>query len=482
MAATTRLTALDATFIEIESPTTPMHVGTITRFEGAPLRDDAGCIRIDDIRRHVVRRLEPFPRFRQRLVRLPFGVGRPVWADDPTFDVTHHVRLAAVPSPGGSEQLHRLAEMLHMQLLDRTRPLWELWFVDGMADGSVALIEKIHHSLVDGVSTVDFTGALLDLSPGPASEPSLVVPHPDAGGDDGVPVWWVATQGELGRPARALRDVASAAVRPRRTLAVLREALAGLSTVVLAPPSPINQSVGRHRRFEEVHLSLADVNAARARTGGTVNDVVLAAVAGGLRHLIESRGEAIGERPLRAFVPVSLRADADHLTFGNQVAGMLAPLPVHLSDPLDRLRSVREATTQLKGGGQARMLAQLLSGADLLPEALIGLVGRSVHRQPFANVVVTNVPAWPEPLYFLGSRMLDTVAIVPLGGNLAVSIGVVSYDSQLTLGLFADRDACPDVAILAEGIEKSFVELRSAAEGVPAPIFGTIDPVPPPSQ
>jgi WS/DGAT/MGAT family acyltransferase len=239
-----------------------------------------------------------------------------------------------------------------------------------------------------------------------------------------------------------------------------RAATTLLSRQTVAPRSSINQPIGRHRRYEVVRQSMAGIKEIRESLGGTVNDVVLAAVTGGLRHLLLGRGERVDGRPLEALVPVSLRAEGEHLTLGNRVAAMLVPLPIAETDARERFAQVRAMIGMRKERQQAALSAALLDTTDHWPAALSALTAGLIHRQPLVNVVVTNVPGPQFPLYAGGARMLETFPIVPLGGNLDVSIGILSYDGQLTLGLYADAATCPDVALLAEGIEKAFLELR----------------------
>ena len=462
MTPVTRLSALDAAFLAAESPVTPMHVGSLSIFEGDPMRDEEGRFRLDDTRTIVEERLQLIPRFRQRVIDVPFGLGRPVWADDPDFDVSHHVRLTTLPSPGSERQLRELCESLHMELLDRSRPLWELWFVDGLAQRRIALIEKVHHAMIDGVSGVDVATALMDLEPEPRryeTEPWTPGPLPNRTGlfasalvDLGAEPFRFA-----GAVGRAIRHPSGAAAgwaafgRAASTLASRR---------TVAPHSSINKPVGRHRRYEVVRQSLAAIQEIREESGGTVNDVVLAAVTGGLRYLLEGRGENVDGRSLEALVPVSLRAQGDHLTLGNRVAAMLVPLPIGEPDARIRLDEVRAAVGIRKEQQQAAATAALMDTTDHWPAVLSARTAGLIHRQPFVNVVVTNVPGPQFPLYAGGARMLETFPIVPLGGNLDVSVGILSYDGQLTIGLFADAATCPDVALLAEGIEKGFLELR----------------------
>ena len=462
MAPVTRLSALDAAFLAAETPVTPMHVGSLAIFEGEPLRDEQGRFRLEETRAITEERLQLIPRFRQRPVEVPFGIGRPVWADDPDFDIAHHVRFTTLPAPGSERQLRELCEQLHMELLDRSRPLWELWFVDGLSDGGIALIEKVHHSMIDGVSGVDVASAMMDLEPEPRRydlDSWAPAPLPSRAG---LLVSAIADQAAepfrfAGAIGRALRHPGEAAVAWAK---VGRAATTLVGRQTVAPHSSINRPVGRHRRYEVVRLSLADIKDVREHLGGTVNDVVLAAVTGGLRHLLDERGEAVDGRPLEALVPVSLRAEDDHLTLGNRVAAMLVPLPIGEADARARFNEVRKLVGVRKERQQAALSAALLDTTNHWPAVLSALTAGLIHRQPLVNVVVTNVPGPQIPLYTGGARMVELFPIVPLGGNLDVSVGILSYDGKLTIGLFADAATCPDVALLAEGIEKSFQELR----------------------
>lgn len=465
MAPVTRLSALDAAFLASESPVTPMHVGSLAIFEGAPLRDEAGRFRLEETRAITEERLQLIPRFRQRVVDVPFGIGRPVWADDPDFDIAHHVRLTTLPAPGSERQLRELCEHLHMELLDRSRPLWELWFVDGLSEGRVALIEKVHHSMIDGISGVDVATAMMDLGPEPRRydlEPWAPPPLPNRAG---LLVSAIADQAAepfrfAGAVGRAMRHPGEAAAAWAK---VARAATTLVSRQTVAPHTSINRPIGRHRRYEVVRQSLSDIKDVREALGGTVNDVVLAAVTGGLRHLLEGRGDAVEGRPLEALVPVSLRGEGDHLTLGNRVAAMLVPLPIGEADARRRFDHVRQLVGVRKEREQAALSAALLDTTNHWPAVLSALTAGLIHRQPLVNVVVTNVPGPQFPLYAGGARMVELFPIVPLGGNLDISVGILSYDGELTIGLFADAATTPDLALLADGIEKAFLELRHSA-------------------
>ena len=462
-AAMDRLTALDAAFLYLESPRTPMHVGSLSVFEGGPLRDDEGRVRIEEVRAVLVERMPWVPRFSKRLAAPPLRLGLPVWVDDPDFDIRHHVKLAVVPAPGTIAQLHDLAAQLHMELLDRSRPLWELWLVDGLADGRVALIEKIHHALVDGVSGVDVATATLDPTPevrhpGPWTWQPAAVPSP-------VELVRDALVGGLTRPVRSalrrLRDPGSLVASARR---LRRSAGAAPLSALVGPRCSLNQSIGVTRTLDSVTLPLPAVKAVARARGAKVNDVMLSVVAGGLRRLFEDRGEPVeGLRP-NAMVPVSLRTDDQRLGLGNLVSSMVVGLPVDVADAGARLEAVSAMTRHLKEHDQAALAASVLQGADMLGALLPTLLSPLVHHQPLVNVVVTNVPGPPLPLYMLGARMERCTPIVPLARNLDVSIGILSYDAEIVVGLYADASTCPDVGVLAEGIEKAFAELSAAVE------------------
>ena len=465
---TQRLSALDASFLAMETPTTPMHVGSLSIFEGTPLRDEHGRIRIDELRALTDERLHLVPRMRQKVMPTPLGLGRPVWVDDPDFDIAYHINVAMLPAPGTDEQLRRLCEHLHMQLLDRSRPLWEIWIVDGLIGDRVAVIEKLHHCMVDGVSSVDIATATLDLTAevqrydAPRWEPLSPPRQRDLIFDD--------VKAMVAEPAGAMLRMAKRGLRPRDTVKRLRHLAGGAATLTrapltpLAPKSSLNRPIGRRRRLEAVHVPLPEVKAAGRQMDATVNDMVMAAVAGGLRSLLLGRGERIDGLVLHALVPVSLRSDDQHLALGNQVTALLAPLPVGVDDPRQRLDVVRAGMRDLKNHDQAQVTAAALAMTEHWPTRLASVVSRLVKRQPFVNLVVTNVPGPPFPLFMGGARMLETVPIVPLGGNLDVAVGIVSYDGDLCLGLYADAETCDDVGVLAEGIEKSFVELRHLAD------------------
>ncbi len=458
------MSALDASFLYAETERTPLHIGSLTVFDGAPFFDERGQFRLDDVRAHVASRLHLIPNFRRRVATPLLGLGRPVWVDATDFDIDDHVRLMVLPEPGSRAELADLCCRLFARPLDRSRPLWELCFVGGLDDGRVAMVERVHHALVDGISGVEVAAALLDLEPDPA--PTVVprwrpepVPGSVALATEGVrqqvvgPIHWLRTM-------HGLMPTPAAAVRRTRGL------VGGVSS--LGDPrqvlrSSTNADIGpRRRHLQWVVVPLADVRDAAHRRQVTINDVVLAAVAGGFRELLSARGEAVADRHLQALVPVSTHGAADAGAYGNHVSGIVASLPIGADPASERLSRVAEGMAEHKASHQAEGTELLVEGLELLPPALLAALTRSIHHQPLFNLIVTNVPGPSSPLYFLGARLRDAIPLVPLGGNLDVSVGVLSYDEQLTLGFFADRDTCPDLGVLAQGVREGFDELLAS--------------------
>jgi WS/DGAT/MGAT family acyltransferase len=462
-----RLSALDASFLHLERLETPMHVGAVSIFEGASFFDDSGRFRLAETRRLVGSRLHLIPRFRKRIMHVPFEQGRPIWVDDSRFDIAYHVRLTALPTPGSREQLLALTARIQAQLLDRSRPLWELWFVEGLEGGNVGLIQKTHHALVDGVSGVDVATVLLDFTPDPTflEPPRWVVEPPPSPGRLFVDTLYERTT-EPAEIARTLRRIVRT---PQRTFERTGQLGRALSTLVdrnsIAPRTSINVTVGRRRRFEGVKVSLDDVKTIRSSLGGTVNDVVLAGVAGGLRRLFEARGDDLDVR-LRALCPVSVRDDSERMQLGNRVSAMFVDLPIGEVDPVERLRAIRATTEDLKEREQAVGAAFLVDLTQFAAPTLLGLAARVAHRQPFFNLVITNVPGPQVPLYCMGARMLEAYPVVPLTRNLALGIAILSYCGALHFGLYVDADAVADVAVFAGGLEDAFAELKKIAEEV----------------
>ena len=461
-----RLSGLDASFLALERIETPMHIGSLAILEGAPFSDERGRFRLGDVRRLVASRLHLIPRFRKRVMDVPFGLGRPIWVDDERFDIGYHVRLTALPTPGSRPQLLALFERVEAQLLDRSRPLWELWFVEGLEGGNVAVIQKTHHALVDGISGVDVATVLFDFT----REPTVLdapewVPAPAPSAQQLLVDTVVE---EVGQVTHLGRMVADAVQVPQRAIAQLGQLGRSMATLaegkLLAPRLSINQPVGRHRRFLGVQVPLDDVKAVRQVYGGTINDVVLAGVAGGLARLLDARGELRPNLRVKVMCPVSVRDEQEHMALGNRVSALVVPLAVGEPDPVSRLASIRAATEDLKERHQAVAADTLLSLTQYAAPTLLGLAARAAHHQVFFNLISTNVPGPQVPLYCMGAEMVEAYPMVPLSRNLGLGIAILSYCGSLHLGLLADRDAFSDLDVLADGIRDAFTEMREHAE------------------
>ena len=461
MAHPDRLTGLDASFLHIERGPAHMHVAACAVFEGPP-PDPQEVMETVESRLHLV------PRYRQRLAFVPLGQGRPVWVDDPHFNLAYHVRHTALPEPGDEEQLKRLAGRVFSQALDRNRPLWEMWIVEGMTDGRFALLSKTHHSLVDGVSGVDIMNVLFDTAPDPmpvAPPDQEWVPRPLPSGAQLLADALLERATIPQEMARAVR----ASLRGPRTMAKrVGEGLVGLGAFAWAglqpaPPSRFNVPIGPHRRFTWVHADLSEFKSIKNVLGGTVNDVVVAAVSGGLGRYLRSHGEDTEGRELTAMVPVSVRADVERGALGNRVAAMWAPLPVGILDPVRRLRTVSESMGELKESGQAVGAQVLTRLSGFAPTTIMSQAARLQARQRMFNLVVTNVPGPQIPLYVQGRQLQALYPMVPLAENTTLGIAIMSYNGQLNFGLSADYDALADLEILAEHLRASIDELLAAA-------------------
>jgi WS/DGAT/MGAT family acyltransferase len=456
-----------------------MHVASVTIFEGPPpsYRDLLG---------HIESRLALVPRYRQKVRAVPLGQGRPVWVDDPHFNIEYHVRATALPPPGNEEQLKRLASRVFAQQLDRTKPLWEIWLVQGVhragesADQAerFALLSKTHHCLVDGVAGVDLTAVLFDTAPEPETEParSAWVPRPEP---TSAQLLGEALLERATTPAEIVRSARATLRAPRRVAERAYEAAAAIGalarTGLAAPATSLNVEIGPHRRFDWLRTDLTLVKAIKNAAGGTVNDVVLAAVTGALRRFLEERGEDVSALELRAMVPVSVRREEEYGMTGNRVAAMMAPLPVYEADPLERLRIVSTSMAGLKEGKQAVGAQILTELGGFAPPTVLAQAARLQARQRFFNLVVTNVPGPQIPLYVLGRRLIDLFPLAPLAKRQSVCIAVMSYNGKMNFGLLGDFDAVPDLENLTRGLAHSLDELRQAA-GVEPPV-----PAEPPS-
>src|SRR3954449_5974206 len=454
-----RLSAIDASFLTQEKESSHMHVGAVMVFEGPPPSYDEFVEQVES-RMHLV------PRYRQKLAFPRFEMGRPMWVDDPSFNLEYHVRHTALPKPGGMDQLRQLAARVFSQRLDRSKPLWGTWLVQGLEDKRFAVISKTHHSMVDGVAGVDLASVLFDLSPVPSrveSEPWT--PHPEPTGAELVAE---GVKGLVQRPFSLAGQAVGAVQRPTRTLTTVRDSAEALGEVLWAglnpaPEVPLNVAIGPHRRLEDVRASLEDFKTVKRAFGGTVNDVVLAVVAGALRRWLRTRGVRTEGMELRALVPMSIRSEEEMSAGGNRIASMRGPLPVYVEDPIERLRVVREAMAGVKDSKQA-LGAEVIAGLqDFAPPTLLAQASRLNFSTRLFNLIVTNVPGPQFPLYLLGRELQELLPVAFLPQNHALAIAIMSYNGTVDFGLLADYDAMPDVEYVSSALRESLDELLDAA-------------------
>jgi diacylglycerol O-acyltransferase len=455
-----RLTGLDASFLHLEDASAHMHVASVMVFEGDPPP-------YDELLDSIERRLHLVPRYRQKLAFVPLGQGRPRWVDDPHLNLQYHVRATALPAPGTEDQLRALAGRVFAQGLDRDKPLWEIWLAEGLEGGRFALLSKTHHALVDGISGVDILSVLFDTSPDPApSDPGrrwLPGPAPS-----GAQLLGEALLERATVPGEVVRTVRSLLRGPRQIVGSAVQAAAGVGAMAWAgmspaPPSPYNRPIGPHRRFTWVRTELGDIKAIKNELGGTVNDVVLATVAGALGKHLRRRGQRTDGLELKAMVPVSVRGDSEHGELGNKVAAMMAPLPVWCQEPTARLDIVREELKHLKQGGQALGAQVLTDLTGYAPPTVMAQASRLIGRQRMFNLVVTNVPGPQFALYLMGRRATDPFPMVPLAKNQGLGIAIMSYDGKMNFGLVGDYEVLYDLDELAVDLHESLEELADAA-------------------
>ena len=463
-----QLSMLDTMFLELEQAddAAHMHIGAALVFDPLP---GGGTPAIAELREHMAARAGILPRFTQQLSSPHAGpMTWLTWEPSSAYDLAAHVHHATLPAPGGEAELHDWLGDYWSHRLDRHRPLWEMTLLDGLEDGRWALATKTHHCLVDGVGSLDIGHVLLDVSPD--APPLPPQPAPDAaregGGDAGGRPWL-----SPGLVLRGARAGLGAALHPRESLERARAAaeLVVRDEVIGAPQTSLNGPMSGTRHFATVRLDLADVKAVKDALGGTVNDVVLAACAGGLRHLLQSRGEPLPESGLRAQVPVNIRSHDKEHALGNELTSLFVELPVAEPDPRRRYGRVLERAEELKGGSQRAGGKTIVDLADMGPPLAGALLARSMFGGTrMFNLTITNVPGPQQRLYAFGAPLVEVLPLVPLFAGHAIGIAVVSYAGKMVFGLNADRMSAPDVGVLAEGIERAFAELRPAAKRAPA--------------
>jgi WS/DGAT/MGAT family acyltransferase len=470
------MSPMDASFLHIEGPNNPMHIGGVSIFEGpAPPFE-----RLEEM---IAGKLGLVPRYRQKVRFVPLGLGRPAWVDDPHFNLTYHLRHSALPKPGSDVQLRRTAARIFAQHLDRDKPLWEIWMIEGLGESRWALLSKVHHCMVDGVSATDLMSVMFEGQAAPTTGAWEPAPEPS----DIELVLRTLTRRTLD-PSEQLRSVRAALRAPRASLVQTRDLLRGMTSAArLMRPigsSSLTGKVGPHRTWSCAQVRLSDVKAVRAALGGTVNDVVLTIVSGGLRDLLEARGEATVDRTIRALVPVSVRRPGEQGVYNNRVSAMFAELPVGIADPAKRLDAVRAQMDGLKQSKQAVAGDVLTSLSGFAPPMLLALGARLAARAPSLGLHtgVTNVPGPQQPLHTLGRRLLESFPFVPVIGQVRISIAIFSYDGGLYFGATGDSESSSDIDILTTGVERSMAELlallappptkRTRAKGEEAPVEG----------
>jgi WS/DGAT/MGAT family acyltransferase len=456
-----RLTPVDASFLHQEGPTSHMHVGGLTIVEGPPPS-------MEDFLEQIRRRLHLVPRYRHKLAHTALDSGRPVWIDDPNFNLEYHIRHTALPAPGDWEALRSLTARVFSQQLDRSKPLWEMWLIEGLKDNRFALISKTHHALIDGIAGIDLATVLFDLSPDPPPlrhSGRAWEPHDEPGVAELVAA---GLRGAVRAGIELAEGALDALSHPEHAFARAREAAEGIGEIVWAglnpaPDTPLNVDIGPHRRFVGVASRLEDFKLVKNAFGGTVNDVVLTVVAGALRSFLISRRVRTEGMELRALVPVSVRAEDEHHQGGNRIVVMRGPLPVYIADPVQRLRFVSDSMNGLKESKQA-LGAEVIAGVqNFAPPTILAQASRLNFSTRLFNLLVTNVPGPQFPLYVLGREMLEAYPVAFLPQHHALAIAIMSYNGQMNFGLLGDFDALPDIDSIGQSIAEELAMLVSLA-------------------
>jgi len=463
-----RLSGLDACFLGFETPNAYMHVAVTALFERGPLSTPSGGVDIARIRAHIASRLPALPRFRQRLLHVPI-VRDPIWVDDDRFDLTYHVRHASLPQPGTAEQLQeRSAELLERQL-NRQRPLWEIWVIEGLENGGFALVVKVHHCIVDGIAGIGMLTALLDVERRP---PPSVVPtwYPRAAPSGGE-----LLRDELGRRARATlevgRSVGRAVTDPASAAASIGSTAGSLWRLVRnglspAPEVCFNQPIGPHRKIAWRQLDLGRVKAAAKKLGGTINDAVLTMVSGAIGATLRHQGESVPRDGLRAVVPVSVRSAEEFGAPGNRVSLWLVPLPLAGRNTRRRFATIRSTTEDLKQSGQATGGTVVTEAANWAGGAVVEQAARLIGTARLYNLIVTNVPGPAIPLYLAGSKLREVYPYLPLFEQQGLGIALLSYAGRLHVGIVADWNLSAFLADLEDRLDDAFADLVATA-GLP---------------
>ncbi len=458
-----RLTALDASFLYLERPAMHMHVAALSVFDPSSRPD--GRLRYDDVAGLIVSRLHLAPRFRRKVVTVPGHLGLPVWADDPRFDLEFHVRRSALPAPGGRRELTDVVQRVLSRPLDRTKPLWELYVIEGLEDGHVATLFKVHHAMVDGVSGMELAAALYDVDPKP---PEPAAPPPWTPEPEPAPAHLAreAVLHQITHPVQAVLDgVGQVLNAPALTALGLRTIASGVGSILgmgARPPSPLDVTIGPNRRFAITEAPLQRFKDVKDALGGTVNDVVLTVVAGALHELLKARRERSRGSTLRVMVPVSVRTDAD-VGVANRVAPAFVDVPVGAMSGKRRLAEVRAGTRFLKDSMMALGADAIIGLGAYAPGGLLAAAARAASRGAWFNLVVSNIPGPAQPMYLAGARLVASYPSMPLGENSALSIACSSLGGVMAFGLTGDWDGMPDIHGLAAAIDDSLNEMCKEA-------------------
>ena len=452
-----RMNSLDAVFIAVEDSVNHMHIGSVGIFEGpAPSFAAARAL--------VGSKLPLVPRYRQRVREAPVSIGRPLWIDDTRFDLDYHLRHTAVPA-GDRFGLEELVGRVMAQPLDRHRPLWEMWVVEGLADDRWAVVSKVHHCMVDGIAGSDLLGVVMD--PRPDAAPLPPVPWTPAPEPSRLDLARCTADMALESVWTFVRDSVGALVHPTRSWNRAREVAVGVARMAYPARrggSSLTGPIGPHRRWVRTSVSLDDIKTVRSAFGGTVNDVVLAAVTRGFRALLLARGEPVDDRAITTLIPVSMRTPDARGQLDNRVSAVYARLPIGVDDPLETLMAIREHMNDLKGSHEIDASAAILGMEDLAPPVVAAALARAVvHAQGVVQTVATNVPGPQTPLYLCGRRMLEAYPYVPIAGHIRIGVAIWSYCGNLYFGVTGDRDSTADLDRLAQGIDVGFEDLLKEA-------------------
>ncbi len=467
---TRRLSAQDAAFLYLERPSAPLHIGSLGIYEGT--------IPFDRFVSHIDSRIPLIPRYRQRVAFVPFSLAHPTWEDDPGFDVRNHIFPITCKPPGNERQLAELSATLFAGPLDRNKPLWEMYVIRGLEGDRTGILSKVHHCMVDGVSGIELLMAVVDISPDPAPAPESPPWRPKALPHSGARLanaFW----DQLGVQRQMLQQFGEGLIDPRPRLRQAQDVVRALRTALPwlaqpAPRTPFSVRLSPERQVAFSEMSFVEIREIRTSLGGTVNDVVLAVLAGALRRYLAQRGQSVDGPEVRVAIPVNVRLEDDHATLGNRISAMFTALPIGEPDPAVRLQTVQERLRQLKEENQARGVELLMRLASFSPAPVQALGGVAPVNNTLVNLICTNVPGPMIPLYSVGHLLLAHYPLVPLSLDMGLGVGVTSYNHRLYFGLMADPKAVPDLELLKQDVDESFLELRAAAGVAPSdvPAFG----------